>query len=349
MINIDYALDENGELKNEYFFHWRDFKEEGINYYYFVGLRSSGKTFDGLTWLTEEKKGLLIRRTDPELEIMVDEAHNPFLPLINHGVIESGYVKRKGKKVYKLFAGKEGEEDYIGDGIALNTFATTRSADYSYFERIYWDEFIKQPDQKEMKAEGSAWLSMIQTVARNRNIEVVACANSNDIYNPVFKELGVINKLERLINNGQEGHKIYTDKQRHLKIVLYEPSIELKEYLRRTSLHDLTEGTRYADMAYKNEFIGNDFSDCEYRSIKGYRPMFTIDDYCIWKKKGEPNLYLSYAMPEGIKNYYSQYELDCENLRTEWYTYMRNRYLKRKIIFESYAIKRSFLDIMKLI
>ena len=348
MINIDYALDENGELLDEYFFHWEDFKEEGINYYYFVGLRSAGKTFDLFKSMIKYKKCLLIRRTDPELEIMTDEAHNPFIPLIHHDVVKSGYMKRKGKKIYKIYAGNEGKEEYIGDGVALNTFATTRSADYSYFERIYWDEFIKQPDQKEMKAEGSAWLAMIQTVARNRNIEVVACANSNDIYNPVFKELGVINKLERLMNDGKEGHKVYTDKERKLKIVLYSPTPELMEYLRRTSLHALTKGTRYADMAYKNEFIGNDFTDCEYKSIKGYRPMFIIDDYCVWKKKGENLIYLSYALPEGIKQYFSKYELDQENLRTDWYTYFRNRYLKHRITFEAYAIKRSFLDIMHL-
>ena len=73
MINIDYALDENGELKDEYFFHWEDFKEEGINYYYFVGLRSAGKTFDLFKSMIKYKKCLLIRRTDPELEITFSE------------------------------------------------------------------------------------------------------------------------------------------------------------------------------------------------------------------------------------------------------------------------------------
>ena len=344
MTNYDYSLDENGELKDEYYFHWQDFYEPGIYYYYFVGIRSAGKTFDGLKWMIETGKKLYVRRTDPELETMTDETHNPFNPLINKGIIESGEVKRHKKKFYKMYA----DEEYIGDGVALNTFATTRSVDYSYFDGIFWDEFIKQPDQREMKAEGEAWMSMIHTVARNRNILVIAMANSNDIYNPVFKELGVVNKLERLMNDNKEGHKIYKDVKRKLKIVLYEPTPELKAYLKSTSLHALTEGTRYADMAYNNEFIGNDFTDCDYKSIKGYRPILIIDNYCAWKKKGENLIYVSYAIPEGGKHYYSKYELDQENLRTEWYTYFRNRYLKHRITFESYEIKRNFLDIMKL-
>ena len=345
IIHAVYKKDGNILLKPEYYFHWQKYKEKGIFYYYFVGVRSAGKTYDGIKWLVDEGRGILVRRTAPEFDIMCDEVHSPFNPLIEVGDLESGYVKRS-KKIYKLYA----NDEWIADGVTLNTFATTRSADYTYFKNIFWDEFIKQPDQKEMRAEGSAWLSMIHTIVRNRtDVTVVAAANSNDIYNPVFKELGVINHLEKLMNDKKEGSKIYTDYKRHIKIVLFEPCYELKKFLELTAVHDLTEGTRYADMAFSNEFIGNDFTDCGYKSIKGYKPIIAIDDFTAWRKKGSNEIYVSYASCEGVKQYYSKYELDQENIREHYYTFFRNRYLKHLITFESYAIKRTFLDILKLI
>ena len=56
MINIDYALDENSELKDEYFFHWEDFKEDGINYYY--SSYSTQYVLQGDTWVKKTWNGL---------------------------------------------------------------------------------------------------------------------------------------------------------------------------------------------------------------------------------------------------------------------------------------------------
>lgn len=354
---IEYALvpgtlyTDEPKLKPEYYFHWEDFEEEGIYNYYAVGVRGAGKTYNGVKWLIKVKKGLLIRRTDPELEIMTDPQHNPFNPLINENEIESGYVKRKGKKLYKMYAGTEGDEEYIGDGVALNTFATTRSADYSYFENVFWDEFIKQPDQQNFKDEGSAWNNALETITRNRHhVTVVAVANSNDIYNPVFKELGVVNQLEKLLDKAKIETQCLTLNKRHIKIILYKPTEEFISFRKCLGLWDLTEGTNYAAMAYDNQFIANDFSDCEYHSIIGYKPVLNIDDYAIWRKKGTNELYVTYAQFEGKGNntYYSHYPIDCENLVERYYNMIRNRYLKHLITFESYDIKRRLLELFKL-
>lgn len=349
-----YYLTPDGKLKPEYYFHWRPFKEDGFYYYYFVGVRGAGKTFDGFNWIIDEAKdgrhSLLVRRTDPELELMLSDINNPLLPLMKEGIIESSYFKRERKKTYNIYVGEPEKEEFIAQGVALNTFGKIRSADFSNFDNIFWDEFIKQPDQQDFKAEGEAWLNMIETVCRNRHhIYVVATANSNDIYNPVFKTLGVVNNLEKLLNDNTPGSKIYKDAKRHLKIVLYEPSKEFKEFKQGGALYDLTVDTNYADMAYNNKFTANDFSDCKYIKIAGMTPLFAIDNYCIWKLKGSNKLYISYAMPEKIYTYYSKYELDVENIKVKYYTYMRNRYLKKLITFESYDIKRRFLDIMQLI
>lgn len=355
--HISYALiitDDNIKLKPEYYFDWKEFKEDGYYYYYIVGVRGAGKTFSGFKWMTEEKEAgnysLLVRRTEGELELMLSEMNNPLKPLIDEGVIESAYFKKERKKTFNIYMGPVGLEEFAIQGVSLNTFGRIRSADFSMFDNIFWDEFIKQPDQAEMKKEGEAWLNMIETVCRNRyKINVVACANSNDIYNPVFKSLGLVAKLERLYNDGKPGHKIYKDPKRHIKVIMYEPTYEFKEFKKHTALHDLTEGTDYAAMAYENKFIANDFSDCCYHSIVGYSPKFAIDNYCIWSKKGSNELYISYAMPEKIYTYYSKFELDVENVKMKYYTYLRNRYLKHLITFESYDIKRRFLDILQLL
>lgn len=344
-----YYLDDKGKLKPQYYFHWKEFKEDGYYFYYFVGVRGAGKTYDGLKWLNDERAGILIRRTDPELEIMLEERNNPLNPLILNGDIESGYIKRTRTKIYNFFTGAPGEEEFMCQGLALNTFAKVRSSDFSFCNNLFWDEFIKQPDQQEMKDEGGAWLNMLETITRNRHhITVVAVANSNDIYNPVFKSLGVVSHLEKLIVKNQPGHKIYKDPKRHLKVIMYEPTKEFIEYKKSLGLYDLTAGTDYAAMAYENQFVKNDFSDCGYKSIVGYVPLFNLDNYCIWKKKGSNEIYVSYAQAECV-SYYSKYEIDVELLKNKYYMMLRNRYLKRLITFESYDIKRSLLDLLRLI
>lgn len=338
-------------LKPKYYFHSDQFEEEGYYFLYVIGVRGAGKTVDGLTWLKNNGDGIMVRRTDPEFEIMLEEINNPFNPMIKLGMISAARIKKTRTKLYMMYIieNESSEERFICEGVALNTFASTRSADFSFAKNVFWDEFIKQPDQKEFKAEGSAWLNMLETIARSKHhINVRAYANSNDIYNPVFKELRVINQLERLLDAAQHETQVYKDPKRHIKIVLYKPTKEFEIFKSALALHDLTEGTQYADMAYNNQFTANDFSDCDYRNIKGYRPYFGIDDYTIFKHKGSKDIYVSYANADCFR-YYSKFPLDQENLRNKYYNIIRNRWLGRYIIFESYDIKRRMLELFKLI
>lgn len=355
--SIEYALvpgtlhSNEPMLKPEYYFNSEKFEEDGYYYYYFVGVRGAGKTIDGLKKIINRKNSIMVRRTDPEFDIMLEEVNNPFNPLIKLGYLANARIKKTRTKLYMMYITKEkaAEEEFIGEGVALNTFASTRSADFSFCENVFWDEFIKQPDQKEFKAEGQAWLNMLETIARSKHhINVYAYANSNDIYNPVFKELRVINQLERLLDKAKHETQIYKDIKRHLKIVLYKPTKEFEIFKSALALHDLTAGTQYADMAYNNQFIANDFNDCEYRNIKGYKPYFGIDDYTIFKHKGSKDIYVSYANADCFR-YYSKYPLDQENIRNKYYNIIRNRWLGRYIIFESYDIKRRMLELFKLI
>ena len=355
--SIEYAivpgtlLTDEPLLKPEYYFHSDEFIEDDIYFYYFIGVRGAGKTVDGLTWLIDEGDGIMVRRTDPEFDIMLEEMNNPFNPLIRLGNIAGAKIRKTRTKLYMMYVMREAEasEEFICEGVALNTFASTRSADFSFCKNVFWDEFIKQPDQKEFKAEGQAWLNMLETIARSKHhINVRAYANSNDIYNPVFKELGVVNQLEKLLDAAQYETQVYINKKKHLKIVIYKPTKEFEIFKSALSLHDLTEGTQYADMAYKNQFTANDFTDCEYRKLTGYKPYFAIDDYTIYKKKGSKDMYVSYANADCF-TYYSKFALDQENLRNKYYNIIRNRWLDRHIVFESYDIKRRMLELFKLI
>lgn len=330
----------------------------------FIGGRATGKTFSALKGCVErsniEHKFTWMRRTDKESKILCDshvrgEGANPFKNLNkkygwNYGFVPimdgmSGVFERKFEKGKSVIVG-----DQIGYGVGLTTVSSIRGIDMSDTDITVYDEFIPERHVKAIKAEGEAFLNAVETIGRNRELEgekpmcVFLLANAFNIANAIFMELGVVDVVEKAVNNRQE--HIYLP-NKGLAIHLLKNTEEFNRLKKQTALGKLTKGTRFSDMAYNNEFIYNDFSLIGWRSVKGYKPIIGIGDFYLWQSKGRQEFYFTYAQgrcpvfdPNMVHN--------RREFLTEYGNEILNQFIYGNVKFETYAIKEKVLDILGL-
>ena len=342
-----------------------DYENDKFPFQIFIGGRGCGKTFSALKGAVEQhnKKGLkfvYMRRTGQELEILMDmqtkEGLNPFKPVndmlgTNIGIKQlrkdiGGIFQRTFGKVGTKDAGKLTYEGNYGYAVALTTIKNIRSVDFSDCDLIIYDEFIPEKHVHKITGEGIALLNAYETMNRNRELEgkkpmnMYLLANSNDIYNEVFKELHIVNDAERMYSK-RESDKYFPE--RGLAIHLINDNQEFREQKAKTALYKLSKGTTFYDMSLNNEFAFNDFSLTGYRSLKGYRPICHYGIAYIYKKKGDNELYVTYA-PAACEGYDPDRDYEKRMFLQKYMDDLCKYYVAGAITFESYELKSMILE-----
>lgn len=346
-----------GKKKIEYI-NVPEYFRNDINYSAFVGGRATGKTYSVLRYCIESgKKFIYMRRTLDELEECCDnpkygEGENPFKSLNSDFGWNYGLVKltKKSAGIFDRDIGDDNKITHVGEclgyGLSLSTVATMRGIDLSDSEFLFYDEFIPEQHVRKIKAEGEAFLNAIETISRNREIKglkpmkVVLCANAFNIYNEIFKELGVISAVEKMVNRGQQ-HSYMTD--RGLSIHLLKATRSFVEAKSQTSLYRLTNGTNFYDLALGNQFVYNDFSLIEYKTLKGYQPVCSIDNVYIYRKKGSNSYYCSYSQSR-CEHFNLKHVQERTSFFAKYGKALRLYFTESLVSFESYDVKMTFLD-----
>lgn len=332
-----------------------DFLRYKIWFNFLIGGRGVGKTFSTLKGLLngeikklleqlEKKKGIFIylRTSTKELEVAADS--NVF------SVVDK---RIKWRKLEEDFYAIEKNNKLIGYGCALSTFKNIRGVNFENVDIIFHDEFIPELSSRRiLKDEANAFFNLIESVNRNREIFghdpilYIACANANNIYNPYFVALKIVDKVEWAIC---EGSNRYIDYERGLQVVMLKASPEYVEAKRKTALYKLTAGTDFEKMALDNEFSYNDFSLIK-KNVKvvGCIPVLKIDDIVIWKKKNENNYIARYSNVKIKKTFKSSDDLQrrifFKNYREQFYLAILNE----NMFFDNYEIKKKIFDILKI-
>lgn len=343
-----------------------DFADESYPFQIIIGARGYGKTYsaaEGVCGVSEkytmQGKPLWMRRTRDEWEGLQDsqkgEGMNPFKPInMNYGTNIGMLPMGNGfGGIYERENRDDGLYNYLGAPIgyttALSTVSHMRGIDLSDVSDWFYDEFIAEQHVKRMRGECDALLNAYETFNRNREfngkppIRLWMLANSNDIYNPIFEGLGIVNIAEKMIYNGEE-HKYIKD--RGLAIHILKSSDEFVSAKKETALYKLTQGTKFYDMALGNNFSYNDFSLIEYRSIKGYRPLCALSNCFFYKKKGDREIYVCYAPAQNVQVYNIDLPQDKMSFMRSWGIKIKPYYISGRLIFESYDIKRRILDVI---
>lgn len=335
-----------------------DYKSKEYPFQIFIGGRGVGKTFGALAGCLDlDSKFIYMRRTAQEVDLMLDSEHgegaNPFKPL------NKMYKRDIGlSRIVKNLAGiynREMIDDKlspvgapIGYSVALSTIASIRGIDFSDAEVCIYDEFIPEKHVRRIKNEGTALFNAYETMNRNRELAglppmlLFLLANSNDIYNDIFIELGIVSSIEKMVRKNKRD--LYLS-DRGLAVHLLENNTEFTDAKAETALYKLTAGTTFSDMALSNSFAYEDFSLIGRQRLDGYRPVCSIGKATIYMKKGESFVYVSYAQAKA-----QRYNIDNESDRLCFYSdhgrRLKQYYTNGLICFESYELKRVILDLI---
>lgn len=335
-----------------------DYKDAHYPFQIFIGGRGTGKTYSALKGaVLSDQEFIYMRRTAQELDLMLDSARgegaNPFKPLNKDLGRDIGF-----SSIVKNLAGiynRELIEDKlqpvgspIGYGVALSTIASIRSLSFENCELCIYDEFIPEKHVRRIKNEGTALFNAYETMNRNRELKglppmlLYLLANSNDIYNDIFIELGIVSDIEKMARKGKAD--LYQE-ERGLAVHLLANNEEFTDAKSKTALYKLTAGSDFADMALNNKFAYEDFSLIGRQSLAGYRPLCNIGKAFLYMKKGESFIYVSYAQARCPR-----LNIDNESDRLCFYSDYGRRlkqfYINGLICFESYELKRIILDLI---
>lgn len=272
------------------------------NFIFIIGGRGIGKTYGMLEKMyVDNLKFMYMRRTQTQADIVCTEKYNPYKQL-NEDKGWHIYPKKHNKYTFGFYEGYIENEKIVVDknaeiakGAALSTFANIRGFDASDIDVMIFDEFIKQIEERNMKGEADAFLNMLETIGRNREIigkkplKVVCLSNSTDVANPIFIELGIVTKLMRLKKGGEF---IYENKERDMIVIMPKDS-PISEAKKGTSLYKFAKGTSFYESAIENEFTYNTFTSVASKQLNEYKGIVNVGEITIYKHKSNGRLYVS--------------------------------------------------------
>lgn len=313
----------------------------GLPFNFVVGGRGTGKTYTALKTVKEdEQKFMFMRRTQSQAELINKPDFSPFKSLNT----DNGW-NVVTKPITKYNAGfydtlKEDAEGLpIGYTCALSTISNVRGFDAQDVKILIYDEFIPERHERPIKNEGAALLNAYETINRNRELkgvkplQLLCLANSNDLSNPIFMELGLVKKAERMQRKGQE---ISIDRNRGIGIFMLNES-PISSQKRNTALYKVTSGSEFERMSLDNNFANADYSNVVVRPLIEYRAVVAVGELCIYSHKNNGKLYVS-THCSGSPVRFSSGEHDLDRFRKVyswiWVEYMQNNVEFEEILCE---------------
>ena len=232
-------------------------EKNNISFIIIVGSRQIGKTYGVLQlMLKEDRRFILMRRTQTEVNFLTNIALNPFANL-------DPFIVIKKDSEYTARIDKESEEStgQIGMVTSLKGIAKIRGFNGRVFTDLVYDEFIPENHVVRIKDEGDAFINAIITISGNRELEgekPLKCwllANANNINNPVLEKMNLQIKLNDMIRKHQE-FSIMKDKGVMLINAAGEAVINKRK---QTAIYKAVDTeSEVMKMAFGNEFAYND-------------------------------------------------------------------------------------------
>ena len=306
------------------------------------GGRGTGKTFTALyETISNNVTFMLMRRMQTQVDMINRPEFSPFKALERvHGLhIGLEKISKNNSAIYHQEE-VDGEYECVGQPIgytaALATLSNMRGFDAADVKRVIFDEFIPERHERPIKNEGTAIYNAYETINRNRELngetplQMVFLANSNRLDNPLFMDLRLVTRAEKMLKTGQH---VYTDDERGIMLVMFNDS-PISERKEKTSLYRLTNGSEFSEMALHNDFNTENTGSVKSRPLKEYNPIVKIGELTIYRHKGAArSLYVS-AHKTGSPPEYGTGEIERGRF-CRAYNWLWLDYLDSKVEFES--------------
>lgn len=259
-----------------------------------IGGRGTGKTYGVIKEaLTRKEKFVFLRRTQSQLDNIAKSEISPFAPVCRDIGIDFDVVSiNKNMSAYVEFP--DGKQEMRGLLCALSTISNLRGFDAQDCNIGIFDEFIAEPHEKPIKQEGLAFLNAYETINRNRELQgrnafkMICLANSFNIANPIFEELGLINEIDKA---RRKGKNVIVNEDRGLRVLMLNHS-PISGKKRKTALYKLTDNSgEFSEMSLDNAFAYNDFDCIASYPLTALQPIVRVNAICIYRVKGTDMFY----------------------------------------------------------
>ena len=320
----------------------REILKQNLPFNFIIGNRACGKTYGALETAVEDGiTFLFMRRTQAQADIINKPEFSPFKVLnVDKGwTVGTSPVTKYNSAFYEMQE-SDGKltpvSGPIGYTAALSTFSNIRGFDGSDIKLLIYDEFIPEKHERPIKGEATAFFNTYETINRNRELtgqpplQCLCLANANDLANPIFLELNLVRRCEKMRASGQE---IYIDKRRGIGLfILHDNPIAKKKA--QTALYKMVGDGQFSQMSLGNDFSMEERSRIESRKIAEYKPVVMIGELTIFRHKSRREYYVASCKAGGCPVFGTG---DVERARfRRAYGNIWLEYLKDHIIFEEY-------------
>lgn len=307
-----------------------------------IGGRATGKTYGALKYAYESHtRFILMRRTQAQTDLINKAEFNPY-KAINQDLGTDIQVRSISKYNSRIYEPSEDGEQLLGYTCALSTISNMRGFDASDCRLLIYDEFIPERHERPIKGEGAAFLNAYESINRNRELkgedplQVLGLANAFNIANPIFMELGLVGRCEKMKNADQE---LFIDKERGILLVLLQHS-RISKAKADTALYRLSSGS-YKDMALSNDFIYNNSDSIKAQGLKEYKLICTVGEISIYRHKSNRDYYVS-EHRTGTAPLYKSDEVGIMRYRRKHGLVLAPAYVNNRVMFENILTKSLF-------
>jgi len=306
---------------------------------FIVGGRGIGKTYGALKYIIEEKiPFMLMRRTQTQTDLINKPEFSPFKSIADdlNSNISVSSMSKYSSTVYL-------DDEPLGYTCALSTISNMRGFDASNVRLLVYDEFIPERHERLLKNEGSAFLNAYETINRNRELkgdrplQALLLANSFNIGNDIFMEMGLVNIAAKMQRDGQE---LYVNNNTGIALIMPNNS-RISEAKANTALYRATSDGSFSKMALGNEFSYNPSDNIGTRPLKEYKPVVTIGGITIYKHRSGKGYYIV-EQDNGSQNRYNTDNVDMKRFLKKYGMGLYNAYMANCIIFQNMLTKSLF-------
>lgn len=266
-----------------------------------IGARGVGKTYSTILYeLQNNTNFIYLRRTDRESDISANKNFTPLAPVCDD--LEWEYNISKSKP--KIITVTKSETEKVKCAVlALVNISGIRGFNGLDYDAIIFDEFIPEKHARPIRSEAEAFWNAYETVNRNRELEglpplkVWFLANSNNAYNPILADLGIVNKVLRM----QDKHIEIMDFPKRGLQIIYPCNSPISSGKSKTALYTLVNSD-YSEMAISNNFR-YDSGPIVSRDLREYKPVVQIGEVCVYSHKATGKYYLSFHISGNVPKY----------------------------------------------
>lgn len=321
-------------------------------------MRGSGKTYSTLRWCIENnKKVLYLKRTIEDVKFIsgYDKTGNdvsPFAPLNRDFGWNLHINPVRGKQGFCTVDTEDGKN--VGYVLAISAVHKVKGFEMSDTDIIVYDEFLPQLSELRINHnEGDILLDLHATVSRDRiargedEIPIVLLANATNPVSPVTETLKLTDTIIEMSNSGTEKY-VMSDRGIFLHNIKESPSMP-----KSSKFYNAVRDTKWALMAYDNQFSYADFSKVKRMNLKG--------SICHAEILYNRERWYLYQNPKGVyimtrsrsTSPTNSYNFDIDGDRTRlWYDFIRDvqeAVVFDEAVFESYSMYYMTMNYQKLI